>query len=499
MKTSLIKIAALAIIPLSSIAISTHPADQIGTEIWIADGYMPAMDIDSRNRLHLIYAEGRNLYYRTGDIDGNFGEPELVITLNTIWEPRIFIDENDDPHVVLGNGYFRSRYTYYMNRIGGQWRPGTPTNRLVVFDRDRDGFDRAIIPSISVADGRAYVGTFTAGGDGRFANHWGAIARIGSLADNPRVEGWSHVRVWNPQVIYTEGRLWAGGKNVSVGGRGFAMAEHNPETMREIDPSDPGYVMSFSAAGEMSRARLDYSGDILAAGTRDVEGPSFNAGWFQSVSRIKDGRIPVRYRTSLANLNGMGTPIRDRVAPDRYYVIHWTDEADTTYEPSPFSPPECPETVQMRFVRIQDGVKASEMQHVTNRTNPHGSNFRLTPCAVPHPRGGAIVVFRECQGSGIFLNTIGEQVGPEVPINPFITVRSRHTWKDTWYGVVNDAKFPWIHSRDKGWQYMHGSTDSVWIYDPSNETWIWSSPDTHPWVWFLRKDGPSEWINSSQS
>lgn len=476
------------------------PADQRGPAKWITRGSMPAIALDAKDRLHLVYIEpvtGRELHYRIGDLEGNFGPPEVVLTASRLWDPRIVVDENDDPHIVVSDGHFHNRYTFYVNRSNGQWRPDNTHHRLVVFDRDRDGFNRTTSPSIAVAEGRAYIGTFTAGGSGRFVNHWGAIALVQNLETSPTVTNWRHVIVWNPQVVYDNSRLWIGGRNVNVGDRRFAMREHNPETLAEFSVLQPGYLMSPQPSGEQTRVGVDRSGNIMAAGTGDNQGSSRNAGWFHSVDRINQGLAAIRYRTSLYNPNGMALPLRDDKAEDRIYIFYWSDDSSSTFEAGPWNPPECPNTVQLHFARIENGSLASELQPVTTRTEAHGGSFRATPSAIPHPHGGAIVIFREC-GGDIYYTTIGEQTDPMEGHNPFARTQIDEPWRITWMGLINDEHFPWIYHSYDGWFYLAGSNDSLWLYEAQNQRWQWTNRVIFPSLYDPSSGAEHNWVINDQ-
>lgn len=469
--------------------VASHPADQHTESIWLDRGAMPALALDSQDRLHLVYVAqtGGELIYRIGNIDGEFGEPEVILTASRLWDPRIVIDENDDPHIVVSDGHFHNRYTFYANRVQGQWRPANTRHRLVVFDRDRDGFNRTTSPSLAVADGRAYVGTFTVGGSGRFVDFWGALAFIKNLDSNPTVSIWRNVFVWNPQVVYQDGRLWVGGRNVSVGGRHFDVREHNPDTLAEYSLLQPGYLLSPTTAGEQTRMVADLSGDIMAAGTPSGQGSSAHAGWYQSIDRMNRGMPAARYRTSLHNPNGNGLPLRDLNAEDRIYIFYWSDESRTTFEAGQFNLPECPDTVQLHFARIEKGVEASELQKLTTRSQPHGGSYRTTPAAVAHPHGGAIVIFREC-GGDMYFTSVGEQVSPHLAHNPFFRVPASAHWRETWIGKVNDKWFPWVYNADEEWIYLSGSNDSLWYFDLTRKTWRWSNKYIFPSVYELPSD-----------
>lgn len=386
---------------------AVHPADQFGTPISLGSGGMPGMAIDKLNRLHLVYTARDGLMYRLGDLSGSFGPAEVALSKVPLWDPRVYIDENNNPHVIAADGHIGNTYVYYTNRIGGSWK-----SELVVFDVVRDDFDRATTPTLYVHNDKVFAGCFTVGASETEIPQWGALALIENVSATPTLGPVRKIYAWNPQVFVRDGKLWVGGRNKAQGSRNFTFQEHDMGTLAEKGTI---YRLSGGVHGEMARANIDGTGDIMAAGTINGAGVS-NAGWYNTLTRAQSGKSAIRYRTALVNPCGMGVPIRDRKATDRVYVVYWSDSSGEHHEPK-----SCQSGVQLRFMRVENGAKASEFNPVTDRTFGHGPAYRLTPCAVPHPNGGVIVVFRECLGS-MFMTTIGEQVG--VPVKPVLPRRA---------------------------------------------------------------------------
>lgn len=480
------------LLPFFFLHLGGDPADQFQEAMWITNGSLPAIAIDSQRRVHMVYNHGRALVYRQGDLEGNFGPQETVFSFVGLWDPRIAIDEYDEPHVVAADGHYHNRFIYYANRKGGSWNPPNPREPLVVFDRVRDELNRATTPSLFVVDGRAYVGAFTVGGVGINLHRSGAIAAIENLDSEPILAKMTQIFAWNPQVIIVDGKLWVGGADYNVGNRNFFLREHDLSSLLEIGLPTSGYNVSEGHSGEMVRSNLDQYGDILSAGTT-ISTSAFGSGWFQSQSRTLQGLPPIRYRTSLNNPNGAGFPVRDLQAKDRIYVFHWSDFSTGTFEPGPFAPPECPAGIQLRFVRIENGQKVAEMQSVTARTAAHGPTYRKTPAAAPHPDGGTVVVFGEC-GGGIYFNLIGVQRN-----RPFKGIKSLDNWKRTWFGAVHESRESWIYSEHHQWQWLEGEDSSLWLYDPMIRAWIWTNKNYFPHLYIVMATSPGAWYRFDAS
>jgi hypothetical protein len=236
------------------------------------------------------------------------------------------------------------------------------------------------------------------------------VVRVENLRERPRVAVKRLVDPWNPQVLLTDGSLWIGGRNRAKAQRRFTFQAHDPVTLTER-----GELMIFHAGeqGEMARATLDERGDLHAAGALN-EAPFDRAGWYNSLSRVQAGKPAIAYRTTNLNAHGAALPLRDRVAPDRVYIVHWSGglaahapAAGEKALPHDRLAP-CTPNNQIRFARIEHGVMAAQEQPVTNRTAAHGDSHRQTPAAVAHPEGGILIAFEECQPTpSLFLTHIG--------------------------------------------------------------------------------------------
>lgn len=381
---------------VTTAAASPVPApDAFTVPLSLGDGAIPAIALDSQRRLHLVYTHADALWYRSGPVGAELGTPEKILDGRWFHDPRIVIDAEDRPHVVVAEGHTKSRFVYYTNRIGGSWKPP-----LTVFERERDDLNRATMPNILLeSDGSAIVAMFSVGNSTGTTEQWGALARIRDLATAPAVTVRRKIDVWNPQVLMRAGELWVGGRNKVHGNRRFTFQRHHPHTLEEIGEPLP---ISGKVHGEAARVSAGASGDLHAAGATGGI-PAAERGWYNSLARAEAGLPPVRYLTSLENPCGQGMPVEDLRLPGRVYVFYWSDISGDAAEHEHH---ECRDSEQLHFVRIENGVKVSELNRVTDRSGGHGPSFRLTPAAIPHPDGGVLVVFRECAG-GMFLTHIG--------------------------------------------------------------------------------------------
>jgi hypothetical protein len=378
-------------------ALHAQSADAFTPGVALGEGAMPCVAIDAANNVHLAYARDGALRYRIGTLGGKFGPEEQILGGKSLHDPRIAIDGANRPHVVVSDGHTKNRFTFYTNRIGGAWKPP-----LAVFDRDRENLNRATMPTVLLdADNTAIVGVFTVGDSAGIDPQWGALARLRNLDSEPTVAVRRKIDVWNPQVLLRAGEIWVGGRNKVRGGRRFTFQRHDAETLQEMGSP---IKISSRVQGEAGRASTGPSGDLHAAGSVGAVSPP-ERGWYNTLSRVEKGLGAIPYKTSLENPCGMGMPVEDRDFPGRVYVFYWSDVSGDGEE---HEHRRCKPREQLHFMRVEHGEKASELNRVTDRTGGHGPHFRLTPAAVAHPDGGALVVFRECAG-GMFLTWIGEQ------------------------------------------------------------------------------------------
>lgn len=363
----------------------------------LGPGTQPRLAIDYDRRIvHLVYVKGHDLLYRTAPLDGAFGPAEVVMSnpngtpngppghplfvfLSHIWDPHLVLD-GGVPHVVASDGHYLNRFTWYTNRVGGGWKP-----RLAIVDRDVDQSKRTTTPHLAARDGVAFVATFTTP-EGK-PQLWGVLARVEDLAGTPRIAIKRKVTPWNPQIFFVDGALWAGGRNPEVESR-FTLQRHDPQT---LTAAGEHVRMSGPHHGEMARSSVDHTGDVHVAGTLNGA-PYETSGWYNSLRRAQAGQPAINYKTTNKNANGAGLPIRDRVAKDRVYVFHWSGAIDEKHH----EPLVCAPGNQVRFMRVENGVKAVEDRPVTDRPTSHGESKRQAPGVVAHPDGGALVVFEEC-------------------------------------------------------------------------------------------------------
>ena len=73
-----------------------------------------------------------------------------------------------------------------------------------------------------------------------------------------------------------------------------------------------------------------------------------------------------------------------------------------------------------------------------------------------------------------------------------------------WFGYFNTNGFPWIYHQTLGWLYPFGtSTDSVWFWDASMNSFLWTSRTVYPyfygsanqaWLYYLDGSHNPEWF-----
>ncbi len=392
---------------------SSRTEDAVSDAKEIGQGTKPAVALDaSRRVLHLVYRVAEKLFYRAGDLQGTFGAAEHVMAYDTqqldpadptttwekkgaLWDPRIVIDRNGDPHVVVSSGNYMNRFTWYSNRIGGRWK-----EKLVVVDKVADLVTRATMPSLAVDDdGTVYVAVFSPVGTGidksQAKGVWTILARIQDTATQPRIAVKTRSLSNHAQIVLARGGLWVGGMRKKMG---YCLEQIDKDVL-EPTAQPPVCLATGPGLGEGARMFVDSGGDIHMAGSHWDLKNNPAGGWYNSLSRTRRGLPPVHYRTTMRHAWGAGLPIVDHRTPGRVYVVHWSGAAGDKFGEIFFENYSKAAGNQIRFARI-DGERASvQHQAVTNRPAIHGFPRRATPPAVAHPDGGIIVVFQELGAS----------------------------------------------------------------------------------------------------
>ena len=371
----------------------------------IGPGLSPDLAIDPVGRkIHLVYRLDNRLLYRIGDLAGRFAEPEVIFEspsdAPSLWDPRIALDRDQALHVVVADGHYHNRFTWYTNRIGGRWKPP-----LAIFDKETDQLNRATMPHLAIEpDGSAaFVGAFTVGGADKSEEEkdkWGILARVENLATTPAVVRKNRILPWNPQFALIDGELWVGGRNIRVPNRLFALQRFDKRTLEPIGEPLP---LSGGRHGEIGRMSIDANGDIHAAGTLNNPSGAETAGWYNTLARARAGLPALNYLTSNRNACGAGRPVCDARTPGRVYVVHWHGAEVKDFQPRDDSPGN-----HLHYVRFEDGVKHAEGRKISDHTQPHGNAYRHTPAAVAHPDGGMVVIVQESgEPNRLHLVTVG--------------------------------------------------------------------------------------------
>ena len=139
----------------------------------------------------------------------------------------------------------------------------------------------------------------------------------------------------------------------------------------------------------------------MAVGALKLKGP----GYYNSLTRAKAGKAPLRFETTMGHHSGGAMPIRDRAHPNRVYVFHWSGHKGDKYGGAQG----CKSANQLHFARIENDNVFSQLNKVTDRKGGHGNPWRNTPAVVAHPTGGAMVLFNECESNAIHMTFIGKR------------------------------------------------------------------------------------------
>lgn len=378
--------------------VEVNPADTYTESIEIGNGTRPAIVIDSENSIiHLAYTDEHSLWYRQGDLNGNFGTAERILASrfenSAMWQPTIVLDENNVPHVAVHDSYnqWRGLFIYYTNRIGGTW-----SNTLTVFDIVDEGLLMGFNSFMAIENNTVYMTSFLIGGADPDFLPKNAYVLINDVDTGPNVaskEFSSNFATIFP-YLKNNGELWVF-QGVGSWASRWSLQQLDKGTMSPI-----GSPITFlnGKSGEQVRWLYDNSGEIHAAGSTYADNNPKKEGWYQTLSRATSGLDPIFYKTTNFHANGGAQPVRDLIAADRVYVTYWRGRFDTDrFGIQGENPWGCTVANQINFMRVENGEKAVEGKKITSRESAiHGTSYRVGPAAAAHPDGGMVVVFPEC-------------------------------------------------------------------------------------------------------
>ncbi len=400
----------LKTLPAWALLVTASPAlagpDEFTPPVALGAGNAHDLAIDPPRRLlHLLYldTDDASLFYRTGTVDGAFGEPELIARARPgkqLCYPRIALDSHGIPHVVVGeakdnrkDAATRAELNLYSNRIQGRWKPMT-----TVFNAEEEKAPQANFPTLAIDDdGTVFIGTKT------YSPALSKLARIEDVATAPRVAAKADLAIGALNLFALDGKLLALGHP----DRGVWHATKIDQ--ERLAPVGEPLLIARGVFSEQMRAYADATGDVHIAFAPHNRGSSLGSspGFYNTLARVKQDLPPIRYATTNTHHSGNGRVVRDARRPDRVYVFHWsgaTGDKHGVYKQF------CVPDNRVHFVRIENGRKMSDLRPITDRPGSHGASFRNQPSAVAHPDGGAIVVFTECGPDGalsLWLTTIG--------------------------------------------------------------------------------------------
>jgi hypothetical protein len=314
-------------------------------------------------------------------------KPDDALELDsTPWDPRVAIDKNGDPHMVATSGTFLNRKGWYSNRIGGTWK--TP---LEFLDKHTHAVSRVTMASLAVDDDLTVFATaYAPAGILETQDHdvKSMLVKITDVAGTPKIARMRRDFASHPQIALAQGQLWHGGLL-----KGYCLKRHDKKTLAPI--GRPMCLTDGRGNGENVRLHVDAAGDIHMAGsyvgTKGRPGP----GWYNSLSRARQGKGALHYHTTNRHAWGAGLPVRDLTAKDRVYVVHWSGAEGNQHGELRLPGFGDVKGNQLRVARFDDGKLAAQHQVITMHPATHGYPRRATPGAAAHPDGGLAVVFQE--------------------------------------------------------------------------------------------------------
>lgn len=407
LRINLIRVYLIGIVAFVLSATVHGGPDSFSEAVRIGPGHAPDMAIDAqRGIVHLIYIEGDSVYYREGDVRGVFGQPERIVEkdpsiaeFGRYWYPRIALDGNGAPHVVftiLKPDLFNGLHSYYSNRIGGEWK-----KPLAVFSVDEEGDKWVNFPHLVMEDDgdTVYIAC-----KNKKPPVYGEVARIENASRSPRIAATREVGFGGISMLLLDGELYAFGGEHGL----WHLFKFDK---RSMEPTGDVIDLEEDAKTEQIRAYQDATGDVHFVGAT-WRGPDESRGFYNSLSRVNEGKPLIRYMTTNGHHCGNGRVVRDARKPDRIYNFHFSGAAGGKH--GVYYSFDCEFPNQVHFVRLENGEIRKEHQRIADRSNAHGSSYRLQVAAEPHPQGGALVVYPECgdDGQTLFITLVGECSDP---------------------------------------------------------------------------------------
>ena len=120
------------------------------------------------------------------------------------------------------------------------------------------------------------------------------------------------------QLMIRNDELWFWG---GQGGKAYGFQLLDKQTLK---PKGTRYKTGLTST-EQARASVDHTGDLHGAGTPHQKR---KMGYYNSLSRIKQGNPDIRYETTMQHHSSGAAMIKDTKAKDRVYVVYWSGGGD---------------------------------------------------------------------------------------------------------------------------------------------------------------------------
>lgn len=170
---------------------------QLGTPTTVAQGSKPALDVSALGEPHVVYEgldNGGIWYAARFDGETQFSTPVMLSDFGH--DPRVFVDEHGEVHVVWSRGSGAGATEgWYTNNVGGTWKSAVRVSTIA-----QGGGDRVMLGRVlEVLSEETAIAVFSTGGQNI------VLAALGNLsASTPTVE----LRVtrsgfWVPDLIST--------------------------------------------------------------------------------------------------------------------------------------------------------------------------------------------------------------------------------------------------------------------------------------------------------
>ncbi|MBN2496647.1 MAG: hypothetical protein JXR96_18805 [Deltaproteobacteria bacterium] len=342
----------------------------------IAQGTEPALGSDSQGNPHVVYQD-RGIWYTFRNASGEWLASPVKLS-GFGMDARLFLDEDDDVHVVWSAGGGSGNEGWYTNNVGEGWK-----EPVMVCDVDQSGGDRVMLGRVvKIVDEDLVVAVWNVGGDEEV---FVAIRNLSSTRPTVLRRA-NHSNIWPPGLILDENG--SGFKTIARNFRGHNMVVSEFGSDLALQGSamatSGGMIEGECASGFRTPDGIGhYTGSPLG---EDLTKPAVDHLWYNNDERIGSGQPAIVGEAITDGDNSNWSEICVD-ATGRAYLVH-----NSGLEPG-------------LFFTYREADQLLTFTLDVNYTVPPGIGLRYGPMCSSTSSSGVHVVYQ--LGNDIYHRTIG--------------------------------------------------------------------------------------------